>query len=369
MDSRGTTLMTVASPQLSDMPAPDDEFLTASLEGPAIPPAGRIQLYSSDEWEQFIREYVTGLPGEYIQIKRFGGAGDRGADIAAFKTTLGLEGSWDCFQGKHYAKALNYATAAPEILKIICGVLDGAYCSPDSYHFMAPKGCGTQLNVLLSSPLKLKEKFLQQLTPENALVKHLSPERITPLLETARQFDFSIFKSVEILDALEVHAQTRYHAARFGTALKPRPADQIPPAEIDPVAETRYVSQLVAAYCERHPNEDIDSQSVASNPKVGGNFRRQRRDFYKAESLRMYARDSVPPGTFNLLQEDIHSGVIDTAEDDSLDGMQRLRAVLALVGQLDLNRHRLITRSDIDDRKGICHQLVNADRLSWIDVK
>jgi hypothetical protein len=93
---------------------------------------------------------------------------------------------------------------------------------------------------------------------------------------------------------------------------------------------------------------------------------RQRISFYKAESLRVYARDSVPPGTFNKLQDDIYSGVIDTAEANHPNGYVRLSSVLSQVGQLDLNRHKLIAVSDIDDRKGICHQLANADRLTWV---
>ena len=80
----------------------------------------------------------------------------------------------------------------------------------------------------------------------------------------------------------------------------------------------------------------------------------------------VYARDSVPPGTFDKLQDDIHSGVIDTAEADHGTGFDRLTSVLSLVGQLDLSRHTLITVTEIDDRKGICHQLANADRLTWL---
>jgi hypothetical protein len=43
----------------------------------------RILLDNPDEWEDFIREWVTTLDG-YIQIKCFGGSGGKGADIPAF---------------------------------------------------------------------------------------------------------------------------------------------------------------------------------------------------------------------------------------------------------------------------------------------
>lgn len=80
----------------------------------------------------------------------------------------------------------------------------------------------------------------------------------------------------------------------------------------------------------------------------------------------MYARDSVPDGTFELLQGDVYSGVIDTAEADHASGLDRLRAVLTQSGQLDLGAHALISVSRIEDRQGICHQLANADRLTWV---
>jgi hypothetical protein len=122
------------------MPAPLPSNAPVTLDGPPVPPQGRIQLYSSDEWEEFIREWVSGLKTEYVQIKRFGGSGDKGADIAAFKSDKGLEGTWDCFQGKHYIKALAFNDTAPEILKVFLAVLDGHYQMPDSYHFLAPAG-------------------------------------------------------------------------------------------------------------------------------------------------------------------------------------------------------------------------------------
>lgn len=351
---------------LSDMPAPKVIDVPVRLDGPPVPPQGRIQLYSDDEWEDFIREWATGLGVGYVQVKRFGGSGDKGADVAAFRSDQGLEGPWDCFQGKHYAKALNFSDTAPEMLKVFLAVHRGHYRMPDSYQFLAPKGCGTQLNRLLSLPTTLKQKFLDQLVAGHALVKDVGADELAAVQALAEATDFSMFKSVELLDALEVHRGTPYHAARFATALKARPVCDPPPADIAE-HETRYVEQLLAVYAERHPDHEFDIHTLAGDDKMGRHFRRQRVSFYKAESLRVYARDSVPPGTFEKLQDDIHSGVIETAEADHPSGFARLTSVLSQVGQLDLNRHTLITRSDNDDRKGICHQLANSDRLTWVE--
>ncbi|WP_395858067.1 ABC-three component system protein [Arachnia propionica] len=66
------------------------------------------------------------------------------------------------------------------------------------------------------------------------------------------------------------------------------------------------------------------------------------------------------------MQSDVYSGVIDTAEAEHATGMDRLRAVLTQSGQLDLGAHSLISVSRMEDRQGICHQLANADRLTWV---
>ena len=108
---------------------------------------------------------------------------------------------------------------------------------------------------------------------------------------------------------------------------------------------------------------------MTAHQKYGPHLQRQREAFYSAEALRLYARDSVPDGTYELLQGDVYTGVIDTAEADHASGMDRLRAVLTQSGQLDLGAHSLISVSRIEDRQGICHQLANADRLTWVVSK
>ncbi|MGY2127378.1 ABC-three component system protein [Blastococcus sp. SYSU DS0617] len=349
---------------MHDLPYPSPTAVQVALTGAPVSAKARIAFYSSDEWEEFIYEWAHGLAVSYAQIKRFGGSGDKGADIAAFKTERGLEGPWDCYQGKHYARSLTLSDAAPEMLKVFLAVLDGHYVMPDSYRFLAPRGCATSLNKLLSQPTKLREALLNKLADGQPLAAALETARLAKVRELVTSTDFATFKSVELADALEVHRSTPWHSARFATSLKPRPAHKLPPVDVAP-HETRYVSQLFSVYCEKHPEEDLSVDSLAFNARIGQHFQRQRESFYKAESLRVYARDSVPPGTFDKLQDDIHSGVIDTAEADYGTGFERLSNVLSLVGQLDLSRHTLIAVTEIDDRKGICHQLANVDRLTW----
>ena len=80
----------------------------------------------------------------------------------------------------------------------------------------------------------------------------------------------------------------------------------------------------------------------------------------------MDARDAVPAGTFEALQGDVYDGVIDVVESNHPSGMDRLTAALSRATALSLGQHPLVSITKPDDVKGICHQLANDSRLSWM---
>lgn len=354
------------SPELSDLEVPAVLTELPTLSGPPVPPRQRVYFYESGEWEDFIREWATALPSEYVQIKRLGGSNDHGVDVAAFKTRHRFEGAWDCFQGKHYAKELAPSDAYPEMLKIFLGVLEGQYILPDKYAFLAPKGCGSTLDRLLSKPSELRKKFLEELNNKKGCAAYLKVDVRENVRRLAARTDFSMFESVQLVDALEAHRRTPYFVARFGGPLPARPPTAPPPEEVAG-HEKRYVAQLVDVYRENTPGEQLEQDALSSHPTHGDHFKRQRISFYSAEALRLHARDSVPEGTFEALQDDVHSGVVEVADATHPTGMDRLRAVLTSVMNVQLDGHAaLLSVSRADDRKGICHQLANEDRLTWV---
>ncbi|MER3389762.1 MAG: hypothetical protein RJQ01_06980 [Microcella sp.] len=358
--SRAPELINFPVPVAVGSPAP-------ALPGSPVPPAHRIYFYSPDEWEVLITEWATGVAVSYRQIKQLGGSGDRGVDVAAFKTDRGLEDAWDCFQAKHYDGSLTLSDAFPEMLKILHGVVDAFYCLPDRYVFVAPRGCGPSLNRLLSQPTELRKKFLELLDAGGAATRLYDEQTLRSIRDLAESLDFSIFQSLELNEMLDVHRKTPYHAARFGASLPARPPVGQAPETPSPV-EATYVKKLVDVYNEQDPASCFDADSVTTHAKYGPHLQRQREAFYSAEALRLYARDAVPDGTYELLQDDLHTGVIDTAEADHPSGLHRLRAVLTQSGQLDLGAHTLISMSNLKDRQGICHQLANAEKLTWVDA-
>ncbi|MDR8240710.1 ABC-three component system protein, partial [Klebsiella pneumoniae] len=156
---------------------------------------------------------------------------------------------------------------------------------------------------------------------------------------------------------------TPVHTARFGGGLPTRPASEKPPQEVA-ATESRYVTQLFGAYSE-HTGTIVTDPSALPLPKLKDHFRRQREAFYEAESLRVFARDSVPPGTFEALLDDIHDGVIDTHDGNHADGYEKVCAVTKAARDMQITANALIICTNPKDRDGICHQLVNEERLRW----
>jgi len=342
--------------------------VTASqvILGPSIPPQQRLLTYSPDQWEDFVHEWVHYcLKKSYMQVQRFSGAGDMGIDVVGFVDDQRLEGVWDNYQCKHYNHGLTPGDAWPELGKIIWYSFKGEYVIPRRYYFVSPWGSGTKLSRLLGNVTKLREELIAN-WDKNVKGAITSTQEV-PLDAALRAyvdtFDFSIFVAKTSLQLVDDHRATPVHAARFGGGLPPRPVAGKPPADVAS-AESRYVTQLLGAYGE-HIGTPVTDPSGLAQPKLKEHFRRQREAFYEAESLRVFARDTVPPGTFESLQDDIYDGVIDTHDSDHADGFQKVCAVTKAARDMQIVANALIFCANPKDRDGICHQLVNEERLQW----
>lgn len=339
------------------------------VHGPSILPQHRIRLYSPAEWEGFVEEWAHfALKGQYQQVMRFTGAGDRGIDIAGFADAQKLEGVWDNYQCKRFLEHAIYPSEAwPEIGKILWCSFKKGYRPPRRYYFVAPHGVGTTLAGYLGNATKLKTALMENWDKQ---VRHAITDTLEIALEGeflayVEAFDFSIFDSKTALQLIEDHRKLcPLYVARFGGGLPARPEAEKPPAEIAPT-ESRYVEQLFDAYADHKKQPVRDIAALKSWPQLEKHFGRQREAFYHAESLRVFARDSVPPGTFESLQDEIHSGVIDVAEANHVDGFERVKQVTQAARQLSLTSNPLLSSAKPKDRDGICHQLANEDKLLW----
>lgn len=129
--------------------------------GVPIPKAMRVRLFSPDEWEEFTEEWASSIESDYTKVRRFGGAGDLGVDIAGFCSDQGYEGVWDNYQCKRYDHPLRPGDIWVEIGKIIYYSYLGEYVPPRRHYFICSQDIGTSLEKLLNKPTELKVKMVE----------------------------------------------------------------------------------------------------------------------------------------------------------------------------------------------------------------
>lgn len=158
-------------------------------------------------------------------------------------------------------------------------------------------------------------------------------------------------------------------------ALMKAPERLIPPDNIAD-EELRYISELLAAYADAL-GCDVLTQSDLSDPKLyrfQKDFSKQRRDFYAAETIRRASRDSLATygiEAFQSLKDETYAGIEDTLDNYYENGFLRLKAVMDRVGILTLSKSMLLKIPNwvgIEERKGICHFLVNDGKVQWVDA-
>lgn len=321
--------------------------------------------YSDVQWEEFTIEWVRALKHPYVLVTRMGGAGDRGADVAACLTRQGTNGEWHCYQCKHYEDALQPADAWPEIVKIFVAKVLKVYELPTRYIFVAPK-IGPYLTRYLANPATLKDEFFKAWNKaDSRLGADLDAGIRTAVEVVAHSADFSMFEARDIDWIVELHRTTSHHARRFPTRLRPRPAVKRPPSE-EGAHEAVYVQKLLAVYNEKYGLQLQTLQEARDYAGTQRHLARQREAFYSAEALRVFARESVPVGTYEAVETDLFEAVIQAEEREHDLGYERLTAVLdAAVNHQPNPANILAPAITVRDRKGLCHHLANDDQLDW----
>lgn len=79
----------------------------------------------------------------------------------------------------------------------------------------------------------------------------------------------------------------------------------------------------------------------------------------------MFSRDTLPPGSFGALQDDVYAGIKDDVRHRHSDGYVRVLAATKTAQSLALGAHALGNSATIPDRHGICHQLANDGKVRW----
>ena len=355
---------------------PDTSSVATAVQiaqGVPIPPVSRLAMMSADEWEVFTEEWATYLQkeGEYWRVRRRSGSGDRGLDVVAFTSELGFLGPWDSFQCKHYAGVLGPNDVCIEVAKVIYHSFnrtvpfDQSFRVPRRHVFVSPKGAGVTVQGWLADKEEFRKQFKKRWVQCCTKATGGQVPLQGDLLAYVDAFDFGIFDDRSGVELVEQHAQTPFHAARFGGGLPPRVKTPAPP-DTPTAEESVYIRKLLDAY-EDHLDMSLKtSADLNSVPGMRKHYNRQRELFYSAEALRNFARDRTPEGTFGLFQEDIHDGVVDVYEEVHESGFERVKATVGRAATISVGGNTLAGVARVRDKQGVCHQLANDCVLTWV---
>lgn len=336
------------------------------LFGSPTPPIDKLKVVSDSEFEDIIREWISGYcKSKYISVWRAGGANDKGRDVIAY---IDDKGNYDNYQSKHYDHPLMPSDVWQEFVKLCYYTFNDDFKLPKKYYFVSPQGVGPKLGDLINNPEELKKELFNKWNEINTLGKNiiiLSDE----LREHITAIDFSMFDFLDPQDFIEQHKQTSYFAARFGGGLQNRREKPVV-NEFDNVEYSlRFVDQLFKAYSEHHK---IDITTLGELNKFGEqleHFNRNRNCFYWAEALDQFGRDRLPYENtcFEDLKEEIYQGVIDVSNSNHSSGYERVKNTTQEATKLSLQSNALLSVAQIQDKIGICHHLVNDAKLTWVE--
>ena len=326
-------------------------------------PEQRLFLMNDEEWEIFIEQCAWQLKteGQYVQVVRIGGAGDKGRDVCGYSQPLPNEGTWDLYQAKHYSGTLSPSAFSSELAKFLTCVFCGAYSRPRYYYICALR-VGPALHDLVLNPEVFKTWMLDEWRKKNGDFGTFK-QLLTPKLEAfVGKFPFDIVRVKTTAALLEIHVRSDKHWRLFGV-LPPRQADPDVP-DAPSADEQTYVKALLKVYREAGNVAVPDPMSIPSTYKK--HFKAQRRLFYSAEGLNRFSRDKLP-GAFDDLVNQVELGVASEVTYPHPDGLTRLSRALNTANTLQVTSNPLHARLQAGDLQGACHHLVNQERITWVE--
>jgi len=150
---------------------------------------------------------------------------------------------------------------------------------------------------------------------------------------------------------------------------------QLVPQDALHTHELPYLNALCEVYAEKI-SQEVTPDSISSLPSTyRRHFAEQRKAYYSAESVHRSVREVFADGEqqFGALKDDAFDGIEPTYYDDSFEtGYDRLRAVLEKITNTTLSKSALVNIVGLIgnlEKKGICHMLVNDERIrSWVVI-
>lgn len=338
------------------------------LFGKPIAPIQRLGILSDDEFEDIVTEWIFEyLKSKYTNIRRCGGAGDKGRDIIAWIDERG--GKWDNYQCKHYGSKLTPTNFYVELGKLCYYTKRGDYTIPEKYYIVTREGVGTTLGDMIDNPEDLRSALIDnwEVYVEKKITSKVAVKLEGELKSYVENFDFNIIEAIEPHVFIEQFKTTSFYWYRFGGQIQKYRNQTVVPEIIDSEAEMRYIQQLLIAYSDV-VNVNITSvEELAQFIPYKSHFDMQRTNFYSIETLKEFERDNLPPDStaFESFKNEVLTAVFTKYLNTYNNSFERLQSVLEHSSLLTLAANPLSVTLNVMDKHGICHHLVNENKLSW----
>lgn len=328
--------------------------------GTYVSPLDRLRIMDDGTWEDFTLELVSYWKTQYNKVVRCGGSGDLGRDIIAYNGS-----QWENFQCKHYVKKLSITDAVLEIGKVLYYSFRGDYSWPEKFYFVSPQGNSNDLLKMLQSPEQIKKELIERW--DKTCKTKITTKHHIPLESDFKDYvlgaDFGIFDDLPPMMLIELHSKTPFYDARFGHTTRVRPRAPKAPSTIE-CQEKRYLNELMKAFSDVSGKE-IDFSNVADDFDHEVEFRSARNNYFSADALDKFSRDWLPDG-FDDLKDECYEAISPTFKQSHNDGYDKYLKTSEAAVIVNYTSHPLVHYIKTQDKKGLCHHLVNDGMIRWV---
>ena len=129
-----------------------------------------------------------------------------------------------------------------------------------------------------------------------------------------------------------------------------------------------YVKQLLKVYSKEAGQVYETQEDLKNNQKLYKHFMRQREGVFSAQSLKRFARDELlNEDSYNSLKGQVEFGIMDVYENEYSSELERVKETTKQANSLGISCEE-IKDVTIYDKTGMCHELVNDEKIIWSDI-
>ena len=336
-------------------------------------PQLRLKTMGEDEFERVVGEWAYSClrkEKKYSNVALLGGSGDSGRDLVAYIDDNMQK--FDIYQCKRYEKPLSPSTYMIEFGKLCYYTYIGEYVVPNKYYIVASNGIGQSLRKLIEHPKQINTELINTWDEKCGKKRQIIAEGIKmtdSLRKYIEEFDFSIVSDIAPITLLDEFSKSPWYKYHFGGGIKKRPTFEKPSEQVKKSEKTMpYVKQLLKVYSKEAGQVYETQEDLKNNQKLYKHFMRQREGFFSAQSLKRFARDELlNEDSYNSLKGQVEFGIMDVYENEYSSELERVKETTKQANSLGVSCEE-IKDVTIYDKTGMCHELVNDEKIIWSDI-